>query len=341
MTQQIDRKIITKLNERGFKTVRRSTAGKLVEKFEKDPNSKILFNLIWKKPSLRVLGQVFCDKLPITRDQIGEILKTKEPLKRALSESPDKNLLCRSCSSVIGKYNIYEGEKPAVKVRCVKCNTLNLLSRCEEKDDWTFPAVTIAVYLDQLAEVGMFTPNLLADCSKCSESRYIVPLLLDSIRSLRSQKLKEYVESFYCKRCNRIYDLTRVYTAPDHVAKMWGKQGYWLEWYVKQILKKKLPTFSMEQGILLRNGKTEKEVDAVLLMHDKIISFECKAISPRTRASFSDVSDALKLLDFSDKVVLVTTTMIKENEKESLVKRGEQKLVIVEGPAIEKIAHLL
>jgi len=50
---------------------------------------------------------------------------------------------------------------------------------------------------------------------------------------------------------------------------------------------------------------------------------------------------ALKLLDFSDKVVLVTTTRIKENEKESLAKRGAQKLVIVEGPAIEKIAHLL
>jgi hypothetical protein len=121
----------------------------------------------------------------------------------------------------------------------------------------------------------------------------------------------------------------------------WAKSdGVWFEWYVKSIVRKDLPDCPVEQGLLVSN-KEAVEVDVLLLKDGKVISFECKAISPRKSANFNEVSDVLKPLDFSDLVLLVTTTALKENDKRLLLKRGNEKLRIVEGPDIENVVKLI
>lgn len=141
----------------------------------------------------------------------------------------------------------------------------------------------------------------------------------------------------FAGQCGRFFDLTEIYSMSDPILSFWAKgNGAWLEWYVKNVIRKNLPNCSIEQGLVIKN-KEIVQVDVVMLNNGRIVSFECKALSPRKSASFSDVSDALKLLDFSDEVFLVTTTTLKENDKKMLLKRGAQKLKVVEGPQIENL----
>jgi hypothetical protein len=131
-----------------------------------------------------------------------------------------------------------------------------------------------------------------------------------------------------------------MYSMQEPILSFWAKgNGVWLEWYVKNVIKKHLPDCPIEQGLIVEN-KEVVQVDVVLLRNKRIISLECKALSPRKSASFSEVSDALKPLSFSDEVFLVTTTVLRENDKGILLRQGAGKLKAIEGPFIEKmVAH--
>jgi hypothetical protein len=114
----------------------------------------------------------------------------------------------------------------------------------------------------------------------------------------------------------------------------------WLEWYVKNIVREHFPNSPVEQGLVVRNGEVV-EVDTMLLDAGRLISFECKALSIRKNANFNEVSDALKPLDFSDEVLLITTATLKENDKRILLKRGDGKLKVVEAYDIENLVSLI
>lgn len=337
--QQVNKEILNELVQKGFTRVKTSNTRKIVTRFEENPHSKQIFDAIYGKPFLRTVLQLLLQEtLPITRDQVREVLKSsKDRLKLSLNESPDKNVLCRNCSEIIHRYNTYEENKPSWKMKCPKCNAPNDLSKCREEDDWSFPVISITSYLDQLVKTGMLASTVLGNCTRCMKSGSFKQVPFKNLDTLSEQELKRYAKKFYCGQCGRFYDLMEIYSMQEPILSFWAKgNGVWLEWYVKNVIKKHLPDCPIEQGLVVKN-KEVIQVDVVLLKDRRIISFECKALSPRKTASFSEVSDALKPLDFSDEVFLVTTTVLKENDKKILLRQGAGKLKVVEGPDIEKI----
>jgi len=343
VTQQVNKEILNELIQKGFRNVKTANTRKAVIKFEENPNSKEIFDTIYGKPFLRtVVHLLLQQKLPITKDQVGEVLRnSKERLKVSLKGSPDKNILCQTCSEIINRYNTYEENKPSWKMKCPKCNTPNELSRCKEEDDWSFPLISITSYLDQLVRIGILTSTVLRICTRCNRSESFKQIPFKSLDSLSERELRSYAKKFYCTQCGRFYDLTEIYSMQESMLPFWAKgNGVWLEWYVKNIIRKHLPDCPVEQGLIVKN-KEAIQVDVVLLKGGKIFSFECKALSPRKSASFNEVSDALKPLDFSDEVFLVTTTVLKENDKRILLRTGAGKLKIVEGPRVENIIEFL
>jgi len=107
-----------------------------------------------------------------------------------------------------------------------------------------------------------------------------------------------------------------------------------LEWYLKHIILQKHKHF--EQGIIVDMKEGCVEIDGLLLKNNSIVSFGCKAKKPKEKASFNDVANVLKLLDFSDRVYPVVTTRIKPNDRNRLMNMGKDKLHLIEGQDIER-----
>lgn len=341
-SQPVDKQITNQLAKEGFKSVSFSNTRKSVQKFEQNKYAQLIFQTIRSKSFLRVLMHLITqEKLPVTKDQIQQILEeNKERLEKVLKSSLDRNLLCRSCSEVIQRYNIYDEGKPSGRMKCPKCNSPNELNQCKEDDDWSFPKISVASYLDNLVESRMLTSKVMGNCTRCMRFEIFEQIPFEDIDSLTKQGLGNYVKKIYCKHCGRFYDLTEIYNLEDFLVPLWNRDGIWLEWYVTKIIKEHFPRSPIEQGLVVKDGEV-LEVDVMLLNGGKLVSFECKALSIRKNASFNEVSDALKPIDFSDEVFLVTTTTLKENDRKILLKRGEGKLKIVEGSEIENLGNFI
>lgn len=325
---------------RGFKKVKSSHTRKLVQAFESEPRSQTIFEVLSRKPILRVLTHLLYDSWIIdshayTKDEIHNFLrKYEQSAIRALGKSPDRNLLCQKCSEVINCYNVYEQKKPSWTMKCPKCHFSNLLSRCLDEDDW-FPFESVTSYLDELTASGIIKLRNLATCTRCSKSDYFKPLSMEELKLYDKEKLLKYVQTLYCKNCGRPYDLQETYSPEDHVLALWSKdRGVWLEWYVKNIVKQAYPNTPIEQGLIVEDDGAV-QIDTLLLEDGRLTAFECKAIHPRKRARFNEVSDVLKLLDFSDEVFLVITTKMNKNEKKLLQRQGGRKLSLVESLDVE------
>ena len=340
MANKIGNDIIQELARRGFKKVKTSHTRNLVQAFESDPRSETIFEILSSKPILRFLTHLLYDSWisdshAYTKDEIHNLLrKYEQSAIRALGKSPDRNMLCQKCSAVINCYNIYEQKRPSWTMKCPKCHFSNSLSRCPDEDDW-FPFESVTTYLDELTASNIINSRNLATCTRCSESDYFRPLSIEEVKSYDKEKLSKYVQTLYCKTCSRPYDLQETYSPEDYAMSLWSKdRGVWLEWYVKNIVKQAYPSTTIEQGLIIEDDGTV-QIDTLLLENSRLTAFECKAIHPRKQARFNEVSDVLKLLDFSDEVFLVITTKMKENERKLLQRQGGQKLRLVESPEIE------
>jgi hypothetical protein len=340
--QRVEKQIINRLAQKGFKNVSFSSTWKTVQKFEQNEYSQSIFQTIRSRPFLRVLLHLITqEKLPITKDQVQQLLEENtDRLKKVLKGPLDRNLLCRSCSEVIRRYNVYNDDKPSGKMKCPKCNSPNELSQCKESDDWSFPRISIASYLDCLLKTRMLISKIMGNCNRCMRSDSFEQIPLNDLNSLAKQRLMTYVKKIYCKQCGNFYDLTEIYNLEDIMVPLWNRNGIWLEWYVKNIVEEHFPNSPVQQGLVVRNGEVI-EVDVMLLNAGKLVSFECKALSIGKNASFNEVSEALKPLDFSDEVILVTTSTLKENDKRILLNRGDGKLKVVEAYDIENLVSFI
>lgn len=341
-SQPVEKHIINRLAQKGFKNVSFSSTRKTVQKFEQNEFSQLIFQTLKTRPFFRVLMHLITqEKLPITKDQILQLLEeNRDRLKKVLENSPDRNLTCRSCSEVIRRYNVYNDDKPSGKMKCPKCNSPNELNQCKESDDWSFPGISVASYLDCLVESRMLISKVMGNCNRCMRSDSFEQIPLKDLDPLSKQRLRNYVKKIYCKQCGNFYDLTEIYSLEEFMTPLWNRGGVWLEWYVKNIVRQHFPNSPVEQGLVVRNGEVI-EVDAMLLDAGRLVSFECKALGIGKNASFNEVSDALKPLDFSDEVLLVTTATLKENDKRILLKRGDGKLKVVEAHDIENLVSFI
>ena len=222
-------------------------------------------------------------------------------------------------------------------MKCPKCHTSNILQECIEEDNWNLPPEDAKYYLKELVNIGFCISKRLGICFDCMDSREIDLISAGNIHSLSKTDLQKYILEFHCRKCRRFYDVTEAYFIREDVRKIWNEDGTWLEWYMKNILRKHQPDANLEHGLILIDRERTIQVDLMLMTDGKIMTFECKAKKTGERASFEEVSSVLKLLDFSDESFLVTTGRIAENDKKNLSSIGKEKLTIVESPDLEKI----
>jgi hypothetical protein len=335
----LNNEIKQELENRGFK-VSASNTRKSVLKFEESELSKNIFFEIRDKPFMWILLNLISrEKLPITFDQIQQIINdNNKHLKLIMMNSPDKNLLCNRCSEVIYRYNVNFDKKLSTKIKCQNCNAPNELDECKEVDDWTFPS--LSSYLDHMIKIGVLTSSILGSCPHYCKSVNIIPYDFKKISTVKCLELRKFAINLYCDKCGSFFQLGNIYNVSDLINSIWIKEDIWMEWYIKNIIKYNLKIDSVEQGLnVLNNGTTQ--IDVLLLKDNKIISYECKDFGLSKNVNFEEVSDVLNYLDFSDEVYLVISTKLTKNDKIRLLKRGNNKLKIIESFNIERLIEYI
>jgi phage FluMu protein Com len=343
----INAEIKQELEHRGFK-VNASNTRKSILRFEESELSRNIFNEIYDKSFIWVILNLISRenliygkklKLPITFDQIQQIIfENNERLKLIMDDSPDRNLLCNRCFEVIFRYNNNFDKKPNIKIKCPKCNALNELDECKESNDWNFPSLPL--YLEKMIKNGILSSSILGSCPQYCKSINIIPYKFDEISTINCTKLRKFVTNLYCDKCGNFLQLGNIYNVTDLISSIWMKEDIWMEWYIKNIIKYKLKIDSIEQGLnVINNGSTQ--TDVILLKDSKIISCECKDFGLGKNIKFEDVSEVLNYIDFSDEVFLVILTKLTENDKIRLLKRGNNKLKIIEHLNIKRLIEYI
>ena len=143
-----------------------------------------------------------------------------------------------------------------------------------------------------------------------------------------------------CEKCGRIMEINYVFTPHKEIVELW-KDGYWLEWYVKNLLSSSLET-DIYSGIRMKKikNKREIEVDCILYFSNKVISIQCRAKD--FSRPYKEDPEILDLMEFSDVVIFVTTTEISES-LESKWKRIKPKIkkIFVRGREIEDLPNII
>lgn len=350
--QQVNPEIVRALKNRGYSTVVSPTR-KIVNNFDRNGVSDNIFNSFYSRPFQRVLTHILSTIVRsdnsvryIIHDRIqSAFFGNTEQIKKAMGESPHKNIFCQHCSEMITSYNIYKKLKPTGGMVCPHCKKDIEFDKCDEKDDWLFfdskMSYLLKQHLDDLIDINILTSSLFASCSKCNKFDTITQKSLTDLQSMSKNKITEYVKSFYCDKCSKIYNIEESYYFTEPCLDFFVKgNGTWLEWYIKKILEKYFPNCPIEQGIIVKKD-VETEVDLVMLKDNELISFSCKAFAPYKNPSYDDISDVLKLVTFSDEIVLISTAVIPNALTTHLVNIGTDKVKVIGGYQIESINRLL
>lgn len=352
----INPEIIKALKDRGLDGFGRSRTYNAIYEFQRDGFSDDVFNLFYTKPFLRILTQLLAMNIkskniipPAIKENIrlifGDVPELRDKIKEIMGQSPDKIFKCENCGEIVARYNIYSEEKPTYKCNCLKCRTTNDLSKRPDEDDWTFFESKfpffIKPYLDDLINCKILTPSLWATCTRCNRVGGIVQINKTNLKDLTLEGAVSYLQGFYCERCSQIYDLIEQsydFTVPSYNFFIKGN-GSWFEWYLTKLLRTNYPKYPIEQGITA-NGKT-MEIDALMLRDNKIITFSCKALNPYKNAKFKEIADALRYIKFADEIVVISTAIIPDDKKQTLIDSGEGKITFIEASKIEDINKIL
>jgi hypothetical protein len=343
--------IKNELSNRGFDQIFSTDNRNAVLTFESYKTSETLLDEIYNKPFLRVILQLISSKsihepntFPMNKEDIRTLFsKYKEKLKLDVIGCPDKKLICHHCRhrTVIIPYNIYFNQKPHNSIRCPVCHMDNDPSLCEEEDDWSFFeekyfSKFITPFIAILEDNKIISTYLLGTCFRCHRSNKepIKEFPKVKLNPYSNPTLMAYIKNFHCKECGHFYDFEKMIDFEPKQKEFWIKKGgAWFEWYVKNLIKISNPSSPIEQGIQIKNGET-LEIDVILLKNNRLITIQCKATNP-DKLKFEQVADVIKLLPFSDEIYLITTALISENDKKSLLKHCGDKLKIISGKDIE------
>jgi len=331
----LNNEITEELMRRGFQS-RSSTSRKIVLNFESNKLSNEIMNYFMKRSYLRILYNILYEEIPITLDEAVYVLLKDEKLSRVLPMSPIRNIYCK-CGNILAFYNPYLHRKPRRKKICPKCHRTFLLRDCEDSDNWGLTTIDIRNILDELTTVKLLTSKFVGICNNCSIVKDLNLFTVSEIDEIKNNKLKKYIKNLYCDKCNNHLFIDKIYMIDEEINEIFSKNGYWLEWYIKNMIKNLYPNIPIEQGISVYNDMYGLEVDLMILKNKKLMCFECKAIHPLKRIDYSEVAYLIEMQDFADELCLITTGGIKDRTKSMLQKKGVK---ILEGQFIEQIQNL-
>lgn len=338
------------LYEKGIISLQRSDTNKKINGFEKQfENVSGLHTEIYNQPFLRFLLQTISKEGEyMTFDEIYQHFKfvvEKNFIGKTLNNSPFKQIICKNCKEPIYRFESNRISSLPQSLSCQNCKSPNYCDSFIFMDDWEIGVSELEYYLDKLCQINAIHQGYQAYCNKCIEINPLMAYDISNIGKMKKQELIDFIESLYCPRCEELGNVQKVYTFNEELFGLW-ESGNWLEWFVYRLLLESKIKFSyIDHGVILRKeNKQEVEVDVLLLINDRVISIECKDVKVDKTAKKEEVDDILKLIDFSDVVVFVTTSNIESKTKkhlESTSKELKKPFIFIEGKDIESIPEVL
>ena len=345
------------LSKRGIISIKNSGSNKKIVEFERVfENVNKLYAEIKNIPFLRFLLQTiskegefmtFDELHQYVRCVVEKNINRKKYINRTLTDSPLKQIICKNCNDSIYRIECDKVDMVPDTIKCQNCKSPNYRDSFIIRDDWDIGVNELEYFLDKLCQIRVFHEGYQTYCTKCIEVKPLTPLGIDAIGKLKKQELIEYIEAFYCHRCKKLGTIQKVYAFNESLFQLWTS-GNWLEWYVYRLLTASEIKFSyIKQGALIqKENKEEVEIDILLVSNSKVVSIECKDIKIVKTAKKDEVDQILKLIDFSDVIVFITTTEIESKTKRDLelVSKGYKKpisFIFIEGKDIESLPEFL
>jgi len=204
-------------------------------------------------------------------------------------------------------------------ITCKTCGEINLdFSKYNPVYDVSQSSILKVLSIGK--KMGFLENFVSANCFNCQETR---PFLYNT------EKIK-------CKKCGELRNITVGFFPSSLNLQVLVKdqQGYWLEWYVYELLRKKFPT---EYGLIYKEDSSPTNIDILCLKNDELWAIECK--------DTSDVADFIKnartLKKLADKVCLLVTKNIDEKSMDTVKQLLKDKFVYVSPENVEKIPEVI
>ncbi|MBA7654662.1 hypothetical protein ES703_62544 [subsurface metagenome] len=204
-------------------------------------------------------------------------------------------------------------------ITCKKCGEIKLdFSKYKPVFDVSEDIILKVLRIGK--KMGFLDNYVSANCFVCQETR---PFLW------RKGKIN-------CKKCGELRNITvGFYPSSMELQNLIkNQQGYWLEWYVYELLRRKFPT---EYGLIYKENSLSTNIDILCLKNNELWVVECK--------DTSDVADFIRnistLKNIGDKICLLTTKNIDQKSLDTIKQLLNDRFVYVSPENIEKIPEIV
>lgn len=310
-----------------------SNTKKMVDEYEKNPNSEVIFRLFKDKPYMRIFFQIIketLEKKMLDKEQLYNELSCN--LKEILPNPIFKDILCKDCNHLVKSYNPYIQKKSRGVIKCPNCKRDIELKKCREENDWKIPIMEFNNILEQFYQIHFLDKHFTGFCESCSVEHTIETPFLQDLEKINQSQLKNIVKNLYCQNCKQIISTKILYSINKEFKTEFWTSGTWFEWYIKKIIENK--KMYVKQGTILQSNGNSVNIDVLFVKNKKIYGIECKAINPKKIVDQSDVVDATNYIEFFNKSYLALTGNIKHNDEEHL---KHKHVITIEGRKIENI----
>ncbi len=288
---------------------------KLISKFSKDKTANGLLNFLKIHKSYRVLLNA------IVKSNWIDLNAIKKNLKNLLEYSDCSFVYEAACKcgassdtpTILRKFSENSFKK---RISCRDCGEIKLdFSKYSPLFDVSDNSILKILCIGR--KKGFLGDNLLAECFWCDSTDQFS-------KTLKCRNCKEWRNILV-----RFYPLS---PALDELLK--DSHGYWLEWYVFEILRRSFPS---DFGMLFKENGTIANIDVICLNKKSVWVIECK--------DTSDISGFLKnaesLKKVGDKVCLLSTHTIDEKSLKAAKKLLGRKFVYVGPKDIEELPNII
>lgn len=315
----------SELDQRGIEIHGKSDAGRKIENFEQKKISDTVFDVISENQSFRfvfnylVKAGSFGDTTDTAslEDELVKQLKKR----RIIDESFLREASCHCGQKV--RMSVWEQEDR----RCSNCGSF------VGEGDPTFSSVGrehIQNLLGYLESQNVLTTQIIARCKYCSN---IDPVAPDKEKSQ---------EELFCSDCDEFMRVDFFHGFTDDSLSSMAGQGYWLEWYVKELLSQEFQTADIDNSreYSLADSPRRNELDVIMrIPTGDIVTIAC--YDTHSSADASKVNEVLKYKEFSDVIVFVTTGKVNESSCQHIFDSSSTPIIVVNGTQIEEIGTLI
>ena len=320
------------LENRGIELAGKSDAGKKLNRFEDLELSTNTFSLMSKNQCFRFIFNYIIkhgsfskksELSEIKKALIEEIVKDK----KSVSESFVLKNTCKCGEEV--KELFWDN----LRTNCPNCGLeLHNWEETKQVDEHH-----VEKLLGKMEDKGILDRQLDAHCISC-----------DKVKSNLGISKEDSADKIFCENCDRILDLSISYGFSSNIDNL-EKQGYWLEWYMKELLvdEEIVPSkSSIENSMNYRLKENEKivnggEIDVVSLITgaDKILTISC--YDTHNKVTAGKFQEILQFTEHSDIIIFATTGRINRDSCKHILDHVDSDLILIEGDKLENIGDLI